>query len=91
MAKKGQLGVIKEYFGYQPVTIPEGMTQDQFNKLSLEDFKTKFTYEQQVRMGGIKGFNAEWHRLTPEDKTALAQMAAVELGLAKDDVDFPLG
>ena len=85
MAQKGQLAVIKEFFGYNsywPVDPAKAsMSPEQFKELS---------YDEQVRAGGLKGFSAEIKALTPEEKLWLTSRAAKEIGYTAEAVDFPL-
>ncbi|MBI2035796.1 MAG: hypothetical protein HYT12_03925 [Candidatus Liptonbacteria bacterium] len=80
--KKGMVVVLKDYFGYRP-TNPQfaGMSQEEFDKLS---------YQQKISAGGAKGFLAELKALTDKEKAELAWLAAAELGLTQEQVNFQL-
>lgn len=82
MALIGVNQILKEFFGYFPVSERSSLPLDEFNRLP---------YDAQVRAGGLRGFSAELKHLSAEEKRELARLAAKELGYAQERVDFPLG
>ena len=83
MAKrKTAAAVIREYFGDRAANQKtEGATPGD---------RKNFSYERSVGIGGSMGFVAELSRMSPEERLALAQQAAKELGYTAKDVDFSL-
>lgn len=82
MAQKTMAAVLKDFFGYHPADPSK-------SGMKLEDVK-RLSYEEGVRVGGLKGFAVELARLSDGEKLELARGAAKELGLTAEQVDFPL-
>lgn len=81
MAAKSQTIILMEFFGKRPDISGGNLTPEAFSQLS---------YQEQVNLGGVRGFAAEIKRLLPEEKLELAQAAAKQLGYTSEAVDFPL-
>lgn len=79
--KKGIAGVLKEFFGARPKGMDYQIGPPEWDNLP---------YDRQVAAGGLKGFIAEVKRLSESEKLELAQLAAKEIGLTQDQVEFSL-
>lgn len=78
MEKRTELVVLRQYFGVRPVNGNSGLSM---NGMSSHD---------QVKMGGPRGFLAEFRKLSEEERLELARLAAQEMGLEPHQVRFSL-